>query len=673
MTSYDGLTWTARTSAADNNWTSVTYGNGIFVAVANSGTGNRVMTSPDGITWNTQTSAADNSWTSVTYTSFNIFVAVANSGTGNRVMTSPDGITWNTQTSAADNNWDSVSYSTGEAMNTLVAVANSGTGNRVMTSYKLGSDSYTQNTPNSNWSSVTYGNGMFVAVASSSQVSVMTTSGSVSIEASTTAATSTFVTPGESATSFSAIVLASTTPITSQPTEGQSYATSSNVGGATVVCSYAVTITTLYSCPHTGLLTNTAYYIKVFLQDYYGNWNLGTQASQYPFFVGTSTITLGNGSTTQPVTLYPGATATTSNTFTLQTSSSTASISSVTLALGTSTSQALSLVEITNNAGGTVYGSVSNPASDTATISLSGLTASTTLTQYRIRITPKTHTNMPVAPGTTYTFTPYVTDWVSNGIHLGSNVYTGTTSVVTIDNVSPSNPSSVSASVTKNEQILFQYVNPSDTDATSTVILRSLNTSFDTPVEGTIYAAGNTLTTSVVACVKNSITPGVTDSCAYTTPSRSTKYFFKVFSQDKAGNFSTGQTVTASGIVIPSPAGGGFLEGYSGATTTTNGGNRTDGSSTSGSSGATTTTSTSSPTHGGGGGDVGMINYNGSTYAVTDVPFYESIFNFFTSALTSSAPQAYAETSSQKQNSCAISLFGTCLVPGTSWLDTILH
>jgi hypothetical protein len=45
MTSQDGINWTSRTSAADNNWNSVTYGNGRFVAVAASGTGNRVMTS----------------------------------------------------------------------------------------------------------------------------------------------------------------------------------------------------------------------------------------------------------------------------------------------------------------------------------------------------------------------------------------------------------------------------------------------------------------------------------------------------------------------------------------------------------------------------------------------------------------------------------------------------
>ena len=55
-----GFTWTSQTSATDNAWVSVAYGNGLFVAVAGSGVGNRVMTSPDGITWTSQTSAVDN-------------------------------------------------------------------------------------------------------------------------------------------------------------------------------------------------------------------------------------------------------------------------------------------------------------------------------------------------------------------------------------------------------------------------------------------------------------------------------------------------------------------------------------------------------------------------------------------------------------------------------------
>ena len=86
-----GITWTTRTSAADNNWNSVCWSpeRGLFVAVASTGTGNRVMTSPDGITWTTRTSAADNSWRSVVWSpERGLFVAVASTGTGNRVMTS---------------------------------------------------------------------------------------------------------------------------------------------------------------------------------------------------------------------------------------------------------------------------------------------------------------------------------------------------------------------------------------------------------------------------------------------------------------------------------------------------------------------------------------------------------------------------------------------------------
>ena len=66
MTSPDGQTWTPRAAAEANAWNSVTYGNGLFVAVAKSGT-NRVMTSPDGITWASGAAAEANTWNSVTY------------------------------------------------------------------------------------------------------------------------------------------------------------------------------------------------------------------------------------------------------------------------------------------------------------------------------------------------------------------------------------------------------------------------------------------------------------------------------------------------------------------------------------------------------------------------------------------------------------------------------
>jgi hypothetical protein len=86
----DGETWTTKASAADNNWYSVTVTpTGRLVAVAGSGTGNRVMVSDDdGETWTTKASAADNNWISATVTPTGRLVAVAYSGTGNRVMVS---------------------------------------------------------------------------------------------------------------------------------------------------------------------------------------------------------------------------------------------------------------------------------------------------------------------------------------------------------------------------------------------------------------------------------------------------------------------------------------------------------------------------------------------------------------------------------------------------------
>jgi hypothetical protein len=160
MTSPDGINWTSRTTPADNNWTDITYANGLFVAVAQSGIGDRVMTSPDGINWTLGTTPADNNWSSITYGN-GLFVAVAASGTADRVMTSPDGINWTIGTTPADNLWNGVTYANG----LFVAVAASGAGNRVMTSPDGITWTIGNSAANVGWSNVTYGNSLFVAVS----------------------------------------------------------------------------------------------------------------------------------------------------------------------------------------------------------------------------------------------------------------------------------------------------------------------------------------------------------------------------------------------------------------------------------------------------------------------------------------------------------------------------
>jgi hypothetical protein len=169
MTSTNGSLWTPRAAAFSNAWQSVTYGSGLFVAVATSGTGNRVMTSINGTSWTIQASAADNAWQSVTYGNGK-FVAVSESGTGNRVMTSTNGTSWTSQAAAADNFWQSVTYGNGK----FVAVSESGTGNRVMTSTNGTTWTSQAAAADNLWNSVTYGNGLFVAVSSSGTNRVMT-------------------------------------------------------------------------------------------------------------------------------------------------------------------------------------------------------------------------------------------------------------------------------------------------------------------------------------------------------------------------------------------------------------------------------------------------------------------------------------------------------------------
>jgi hypothetical protein len=154
-----GVTWTAATAAEQNPWKSVAYGNGVWVAVAESGT-NRVMRSTDdGVTW-TAVNVQANLWQSVAYGN-GLWIAVASSG-GNRVMRSATaGLTWLPLAATQANLWQSVAYGNG----VWVAVASNGT-DQVMYSTNGGINWTTAAAPEANsWKAVAYGNGVWVAVA----------------------------------------------------------------------------------------------------------------------------------------------------------------------------------------------------------------------------------------------------------------------------------------------------------------------------------------------------------------------------------------------------------------------------------------------------------------------------------------------------------------------------
>ena len=176
MTSPDGINWTART-VSESYWRGVTFGNGMFVAVAICGPGGTsypvVMTSTDGITW-TNRSAGNVGWAGVTYGNGK-FVAVGD-GSWYSTMTSPDGITWTIHFTPSYNAaWYSVTYGTPGGNPLFVAVSPSGNSAWKVMSSPDGV-TWTNRTPpvSGNWRSVTYGNGLYAATATWINQNIMT-------------------------------------------------------------------------------------------------------------------------------------------------------------------------------------------------------------------------------------------------------------------------------------------------------------------------------------------------------------------------------------------------------------------------------------------------------------------------------------------------------------------
>ncbi len=119
ITSPNGITWTARNSAR-SNLRGVTYGgpsgSELFVAVGTSGA---ILTSPRGITWTARDSGTTNELRSVTYGN-GVFIAVGqcpkdsnNDCSGNGViLTSPRGITWTARDSALQSDFYGIASKT---------------------------------------------------------------------------------------------------------------------------------------------------------------------------------------------------------------------------------------------------------------------------------------------------------------------------------------------------------------------------------------------------------------------------------------------------------------------------------------------------------------------------------------------------------------------------------
>ncbi len=238
------------------------------------------------------------------------------------------------------------------------------------------------------------------------------------------------------------------------PTEGATYSVGNIIGSSTVACVVTAPAT---GCTDSGLTNGTVYHYKIFANDSSGNYAIGVVPTGSP--VTPNVTTLGNGTEPPNATIAPGGVATMADAFTFQTGSGTDAITAVTVSMAPGTRAGVSLIEITNDAGSIVYGSVSDPSSDTPSIPLTTpITATTTVTQYKIRVTPKLHVAMPVPPGASYALTASVSSWTGTNAQAGSN---GGGTTITIDNLSPGDVTSATAT-TGDQQLTVAWTNPAD-------------------------------------------------------------------------------------------------------------------------------------------------------------------------------------------------------------------
>jgi len=166
--------WSAGTALPNTSFTSVTYGNGVYVAVGGTGGSGSAATSTDGSAWVSRTNItlSAGSFSSVAYGAAT-YVAV-NTG-GNKVGTSTNGITWTTGgVLPSSNAWSSIAHGNGR----FVAVA---TGSKqVAISYNKGETWITSPAglpAAANWSKIKYGQGLFIAVAEGTDVCATSTDG----------------------------------------------------------------------------------------------------------------------------------------------------------------------------------------------------------------------------------------------------------------------------------------------------------------------------------------------------------------------------------------------------------------------------------------------------------------------------------------------------------------
>ena len=153
------ITWAQGTLSSSQNWQSVCYGNGKFVAVNSSS--DIFAYSTDGINWTQSTMPSKQEWNSVCYGNGKFVAVVYNS---NKFAYSTNGINWTEGTLPSSQKWFSVCYGNGK-FEAICASSN-------IFAYSTDGINWTQSTMPSTakWIPVCYGNDKFVTIVNNSNV-----------------------------------------------------------------------------------------------------------------------------------------------------------------------------------------------------------------------------------------------------------------------------------------------------------------------------------------------------------------------------------------------------------------------------------------------------------------------------------------------------------------------
>ncbi len=330
-----------------------------------------------------------------------------------------------------------------------------------------------------------------------------------------------------------------TSAVDDVPVEGTIYTVGNAIGTAIVAC-VVTGSPPATSCSDTGLTNGSVYHHKIFTQDSRGNYNVGTVPSGSPA-TPNATTTLGNGTNPGSVTIAPSAPVTDLNNFSIQTNSGTDDITGLTVTFATGTAASLSLVEITTTGDVDVCTDVANPGTDAVTFTGCTISATTVLTDYKVRITPKTHANMPVPPGLNYSVTGTVTSFTGTNTQLGTDSGSAT---ITVDNLSPANVNGASA-IPDDAQVALDWTNPVDSDFSNVLILKNTVSITDVPIEGSSPSVNDGIGSSTV------IYSGTGISLIDSGLTNGTTYYYKIFSKDTNGNYSVGTQLSATPSLDP--------------------------------------------------------------------------------------------------------------------------